>query len=174
MNMKFFYLHFCDEDTGGVAYSSRPDISEVAQLAELPKGTMCFSLAQGLLQDYQANDLGWPLMSPSMRRHFAGANVGAGLAWLNVFISSRGLIADYFIPSFGVEPDVLDMDRSIFVNGPIGAILMKACLAAEKVRELDFFPLPGSDFRLVVSDRIKRAIENDKLTGIDFSSVPVF
>jgi hypothetical protein len=34
-------------------------------------------------------------------------------------------------------------------------------------------PLPGSDLRLVISDRIKLDIEAGKLTGIDFSPVPV-
>ena len=173
MSMQYFYLHFNDEDTGGVAYASRSDIDEVAQLEELTEGVIQFSLAEGMLQDYQANNLGWPLMSQSLRRLFDGVDGGPNLSWHTVTVTSPNRTADYFVPMFSGAFDVLDFDRSKIVSGPIGDIVMKACLALEKVRELDFFPLPGSDLRLVISDRIKLNIEAGKLTGIDFSLVPV-
>lgn len=175
MSKKFFYIHFNDEDEdeGGVAVASTDDIDDIEVLATKPDGSVHFALKGANAQDYQANDLGWPLVSSRLRGHFEAARGGQRPRWHRVSVRTSNDVSDYFVPRFVETVDVLDLDRSKFVRGPIGDLLSKACLAATKIEGLDFFPLPGSVVRLVVSERLKQSIEKSAMTGVDFSSVPI-
>jgi len=164
---KFFYLHFKEDDGGGVAYSSDDKNSE-----DNAEGCVKFSV-NGAIQDYQANDLGLPLMSSKLKNVIDSA-VCEEHQWESSFIQvddSEKL--EYFIPRFSDEIDFIFRERSKIINGPIGEIIMKACLQESKIGELEFFPLTNSSMRLVVSNRLKEDIEERNLTGIEFSTVPV-
>ena len=163
---QFFYLHFKEDDDGGVAYSSGEYGVDSAQ------GPVRFSI-NGMVQDYQANDLGVPLMSIKLK-NILESSVCEKHVWKPSFVEDGISISyEYFIPQFLGGIDVICREKSKIVNGPIGEVIIKACLVENKIGDLEFFHLPNSSIRLIVSDRLKAKIEEGNLTGIDFSTVPV-
>ncbi|MEW6312983.1 MAG: DUF1629 domain-containing protein [Pseudomonadota bacterium] len=170
--MQFYYLHFREKDEGGVAYAPahRP-IDAIEQLDEKTDIPFIFYLQNGELQDYQANNLGWPLFSAKLKTSMEPLCDTKNVAWLEAIISDEaGKKHSYFVPRFIKEFDVLDKQKSIF-----GAnnFVVKAHLDKEKVMGLDFFPVPGSTTRIIISDRIKKILVAGAFTGIDFGHVAI-
>jgi len=130
------------------------------------------------LEDYLADDLGIPLMSEKLMRiigkHLSG---NEGIKWLQVFVSHRAEKIEYFAPKFEKNLDVLNTEKSLFNRHSGG--LIKAHLSMIKIERYAFFPLPELSqdlpftIRMVISDDIKQNIVNEKLSGMDFSKVPV-
>jgi hypothetical protein len=169
----FYYLHFKEDDGGVVKVCEEGGNYDGELQSDNIQSPFQFVLPEGVLQDYQANDLGWPLMSAALQQVLAQAAIANGVVWNEALIKAGEEICVYYVPRFLVRPNVLNETFSKIVRGPIGDIVVKACLAASKVQEYDFFPIPGSDIRLIVSGPIKYRIESLKLSGVDFSTVPV-
>ena len=160
-------MHFKEDDGGNIAYSSNWKAGD-----DKKEGFIEFSMT-GVFQDYQANDLGLPLMSSKLK-----SIVDSSICEMHRWESSLVRIGnsekiEYFIPRFSNAIDVICREKSKIINGPIGEVIMKACLEEGKVGDLEFFPLTSSSIRLIVSSRLKEKIEENNLTGIEFSSVPV-
>lgn len=169
MSKKYYYLHFV-EDEGSIAVSLGEPPHEIA---ETKNGDVIkFSVDGEFVEDYQANDLGWPLMSLKMKSvidRFCAPHENQ-LSWQPAAVTTgRGETISYYIPKFLDEIDVIDREKSKVIDGPLGEVIIKACFSLDKVKKLDFFPLPKSEIRLIVSDGLKNEIEKTPLSGIDFS-----
>ena len=164
---KFFYLHFKEDDGGGVAYSSSKDVGKDTE------GAVKFAISRTVIQDYQANDDGLPLMSCNLKSVIE-SSVNLIISWKSFWIENGDLKRyEYFSPIFSSNVYIICREKSKVANGPIGEVIIKACLSEKKIGELEFFPLSNSSIRLIVSERLKAKIEESNLTGMEFSAVPV-
>lgn len=167
-NRKYYYIHFKDEQTG-IAYANpSSEMEHLDHLAEIP---FEFQLRGGPLRDYQPNNLGWPLMSPRLRVAIESSVRFSKIVWLRAKIRLRdNSEVIYWVPRFTQKFDVLSPSRSVMAGGDF---VVKAHLDKQKVKQIDFFPIPESESRLVIAEEIKRHIELQGLTGIDFGFVPM-
>ncbi|MDE0561933.1 hypothetical protein OU792_18190, partial [Algoriphagus sp. NF] len=82
---------------------------------------------------------------------------------------------EYFIPSFSQRLDVLDREKTLFVQGTTHII--KPVFSFEKVKKYSLFFLPQQYWEitsgLYVSDALKNAMQKMKLTGVDFENTTV-
>jgi hypothetical protein len=168
----FYSVLFKDDKRLGVAYAEGDlsfdfllSINETSQWSKL-----VFDLEDGDYADYLANDLGWRLCSSkliSIFDQFRGKR--DGFIFLPVEVKKRGNIANYYVLHFPKPSDVLDADASKFA----GDLVIKPVLDREKVSEHCVFAY-GNEVevtRFVVSDRIKKIIQSQDCTGIEFSKM---
>jgi hypothetical protein len=169
---RFFYMHWKENDSGGIAHSAATkNIEFVEQLRGLQKVPFVFSIKDGPYQDYLANNLGWPLMSERLKGIIDSKAEREKPAWIIAeVISESSMSLNYFVPLFSGWLDVLNHEKSIITKNNL---VIKAHLSKDKVCGLEFFPVPGSAFRIIISERIKKEIEKHKITGVDFSLVPL-
>lgn len=172
MNKEFYYLHMQEDEDGGVAYSPEDnDIEFVEDLNDFKEVPFVFNLRDGQFQDYLDNDLAWPIFSEKFKDIVAPFLPNLNIQWIKAEINDFNKKSyTAFILKFNFTSDVLDKDRTIFAANNF---VVKAVLSREKVKGMNFFTVPGSDFRLIVSEDVKLEIEKNNLTGAYFSKVPV-
>jgi hypothetical protein len=123
--------------------------------------------------DYQPNNLAWPLMSERMRNvveaHLTGEE---GVAWLTATVTGNQESRKYFIPRFQQKLDVLNERHTTFVAGT--SHVVKPVFSRSKVRKHSLFFVPQTFWQitsgLYVSGALKKALQQQKLTGIGFES----
>lgn len=130
-----------------------------------------------LWQDYQPNNLAWPLMSEKMKNvistHLTGKE---GLVWIKAIVNGANEVKEYFIPRFLQKLDVLDEQKTIFVPGTMHII--KPVFSLSKISQFSIFHKSQEFFweitsGLYVSETLKNAIQKEKLTGVDFEKTTV-
>lgn len=128
--------------------------------------------------DYQPNNLAWPLMSERLKLLVESNLTGKEeIDWLTCNIKSKNEEKLYFILRFNKMPDVLDMQKTMFVQGT--EHIIRPVFAAFKVSSYNIFTKPSSHdlwkitSSLYVSESLKKAIQKEKLTGIDFEKTSV-
>lgn len=94
---------------------------ELLKIEETRKGVMGSEDLSGLRetwQDYQPNDLHWPLMSEKLKDivkdHLTGKE---GMRWLKCKVHGEGEARTYYIPRFAKKLDVLDKDGTTYISG---------------------------------------------------------
>lgn len=130
------------------------------------------------LEDYLADTLGIPLMSETLmsiiNKHLTGKE---GVQWYEAIVIHRNEKITYYAPKFKGNLDVLNTDKTLFVEDTEDII--KANILTSKAENYAFFPLPELSedlpfvIRMVISDDIKKEIVKTKLTGMDFSKVSI-
>ena len=172
MNKKFYYLHMIEGGEGGTAYSPNDnDIDFVEELQNLKETPFEFILRDGVAQDYFNNDLAWPIFSGKFKALIDQFLAQDSFQWVKTVINkpdNKRYVA--FILKSNKEQDVLDKDKTIYATDDV---VVKSVLSQEKVKDLDLFFVPGSGFRIIVSEDIKSKIETQNLTGMAFSNVPI-
>ncbi|WP_343613557.1 DUF1629 domain-containing protein [Flavobacterium sp.] len=162
--MKYYYLHFKD-DNGCVAKASfdynYPTKKEI-------KNDFFFKVDK-VPQDYLANDLGWPLMSELMMSHINELLKKINVNWKKINVQYKLKSLNYFVPVFNEKIDILNIEKSIFSKANF---VVKCHLSLEKVLGYDFFQVPNSDLRLIVSLPVKLRLEKNRISGLDFSLCP--
>jgi hypothetical protein len=132
----------------------------------------CFSIENGIIEDYLANDIGWPLMSERMKIIFEQFN-SQGVHWIktNVYDLRSANYYNYYVLGFKEKLDVINVEESSYDDS--GLILVPV-FSLDKIKYLDFFPQPDKyDLNIVISARLKSKLHMEKITGIDFSSTLV-
>lgn len=129
--------------------------------------------------DYQPNNLAWPLMSEKLKK-IIDENVmsNENIDWISCKIKNGTETRNYYILRFNKLLDVLDLHKTKFVPGTDSII--KPVFASSKVRKFNVFmaATPGEgDFWKIssgvyVSESIKKSIQNAGLVGIELSEVP--
>lgn len=169
MSGTFFYLHHPEDEAAGIAQA--PDGVEHSIIQEgksaAPKWKpIKFTVKGAPLTDYLPNDLGLPMVSPKLRgvlEEHAGADA---IEFLPVTVSGQ----PYFIVNFPKRPDVLNAAKTVAT----GAVVIKAVIDGKKVANHHVFNFKGGGkVRVIVSDRVRNAIEAAKCTHIEFGKVPV-
>jgi hypothetical protein len=128
--------------------------------------------------DYQPNSLAWPLMSERLKSVIEVNLTGnEQIDWIECKVKNGSEERTYFIPRFTKMLDVLDMQKTMFVQGTDHII--KPVFASSKISIYGIFTKPSSHdlwkitSGLYVSDVLKKAIQKAKLTGIDFEKTTV-
>ena len=128
--------------------------------------------------DYQPNSLAWPLMSEKLKSLIEANLTGnEQIDWIQCKVKSRSEERTYFILRFNKMLDVLDMQKTMFVQGTDHII--RPVFASLKISTYSIFSKPSSNDLwkitpgLYVSDVLKKTLQKAKLTGMDFEKVTV-
>ncbi|WP_281228732.1 imm11 family protein [Flavobacterium aquiphilum] len=126
--------------------------------------------------DYQPNNLAWPLMSEKMKNVVCDNMTGEeAIVWMKVNVKSEKEKRVYFIPRFEKKMDVLDEQKTIFAQGT--KHIVKPVFSYEKIMNYNIFHKPQLFWEITsgiyVSEVIKKAIQKEKLTGVDFEEISV-
>lgn len=128
--------------------------------------------------DYQANSFAWPMMSAKMK-DIINQNLTGNecIDWISCIVKGRGEKRLYHIPRFNKRPDVLDVDKTIFVAKTDHVVI--PWFSTSKIRSLSIFTQPFSHNlwkitpALYVNESVKRSIEEARMTGVDFERARV-
>ena len=128
--------------------------------------------------DYQPNDMAWPLMSERMMliimNHLTGQEC---IDWLSCIVKGADDQRTYYVLRFNKLLDVLDKDKTIYVNGTDHII--KPVFALSRILNYSIFPKPLSHglwkftSGLHINEALKKELKKQKITGIDFEKVSV-
>jgi hypothetical protein len=128
--------------------------------------------------DYQPNSLAWPLMSERLKSVIEANLTGnEQIDWIECKVKNGSEERTYFILRFNKMLDVLDMQKTMFVQGTDHII--KPVFASSKISAYGIFSktslydLWKITTGLYVSDVLKKAIQKEKLTGVDFEKTTV-
>jgi hypothetical protein len=128
--------------------------------------------------DYQPNSLAWPLMSERLKSVIEANLTGnEQIDWIECKVKNGSEERTYFILRFNKMLDVLDMQKTMFVQGTDHII--KPVFASSKISAYGIFSKPSLYYLwkitsgLYVSDVLKKAIQKEKLTGVDFEKTTV-
>lgn len=129
-------------------------------------------------RDYQPNSLAWPLMSEKLKDVIDSNLTGKeGVEWINAIVNGNGEQKKYYIPRFKNMLDVLDQDKTMFVQGTNHII--RPVFSLSKIKELHLFSKPSSHdlwkitSGIYISEVLKKAIQKAKITGVDFDETLV-
>ncbi len=127
--------------------------------------------------DYQPNNLTWPLMSEKMKNIISSHLTGKeDIVWIKAIIHGGGEIKNYFIPRFQKKLDVIDEQKTLFVTGT--SHIIKPVFSLSKIIHYNLFHKSQEFFweitsGLYVSELLKKTIQKEKLTGIDFEEISI-
>jgi hypothetical protein len=128
--------------------------------------------------DYQPNSLAWPLMSEKMKSVINSNLTGnEQIDWIECKVKNGNEEQAYFILRFNKMLDVLDKQKTMFVQGTDHII--KPVFSLSKIKDYNIFPKPSSHDLwkitpgIYISDLLRKAIIKAKLTGIEFSKTSV-
>jgi hypothetical protein len=128
--------------------------------------------------DYQPNSLAWPLMSERLKSVIeANLKRNEHIDWIECKVKNGSEERAYYILRFNEMLDVLDMQKTLFVQGTDQII--RPIFASSKIASYSIFSKPSSHdlwkitSGLYVSDGLKKAIQKAKLTGMDFEKTSV-
>ncbi|MCC6584901.1 MAG: hypothetical protein IT271_14445 [Chitinophagales bacterium] len=174
MNKKYYNLHILDNDKGVVSeVQNNIEFDYYFSLDTAKDFGILFKITEkGIIEDYLANDLGWPLMSDSMMAIFK-KYVSKDCNWIksSVFDTFNKKEYEYNILYFNKKIDVLDNKKSVFHDNEI---LLESVFSLEKIDNLDYFPQADEyDFNIVISENLKNELKKNKITGVDFSIAKV-
>jgi hypothetical protein len=128
--------------------------------------------------DYQPNSLAWPIMSKKLKSVIEANLTGnEQIDWIECTVKNGDEERIYSILRFNKKLEVLDMLKTTFVQGTDHII--KPVFSTAKISDFSIFSKPSSHELwkitpgLYVSNVLKKAIQNEKLTGIEFEKTNV-
>jgi hypothetical protein len=128
--------------------------------------------------DYQPNSLAWPLMSERLKTLIEENLTGnEQVDWISCKIKNGNEERIYFIPRFNKMLDVLDIEKTMFVQGTNHIII--PVFDSSKIIAYHIFSKPSSydlwkiTSGLYVSETLKKMIQKEKITGLEFETVRV-
>jgi hypothetical protein len=128
--------------------------------------------------DYQPNSLAWPLISERLKSIIEANLTGNEQTdWIECKVKNGSEVRTYYILRFNKLLDVLDMQKTLFVQGTDHII--RPVFANSKISRYSIFSKPSSHdlwkitSGLYVSDALKKTIQKAKLTGMDFEKTSV-
>lgn len=128
--------------------------------------------------DYQPNSLAWPMFSEKLKTTITKNLTGKErINWITVKINGNNEQRIYYIPRFEKMLDVLDTQKTMYAKGTDRII--KPHFSLIKVNAYSLFHQPSAHnlwkitSGLYISEVLKKAIQKEKLTGIDFEKATV-
>lgn len=171
--MIYYKMLFDENDRYGVAY-----IKDGPELFILPDDGLViewhpirFELRDGIRSDFLANDIGCRLCSEDLKHILQKhSSPNDSLQWLPVCVCDGGVDYRYWILHLPNQPDVLQKDATIFA----GKYVVKAVLAESLVNGHHVFAYPqAGELAIFVSSEVKNAVEASRLTGMEYSKIPI-
>lgn len=128
--------------------------------------------------DYQPNSLAWPMMSNKLKTIIEEQLTGnENVDWVTAVINGKEEQRIYYIPRFNKMLDVLDIQKTMFVQGTDQII--RPVFSILKISLYSMFSKPSSHnlwkitSGLYVNEALKKAVQKQKLTGIDFEKASI-
>jgi len=128
--------------------------------------------------DNQPNNLFGPLFSEKLKSIIEKNLTGnEGIDWISAIVKAPNEQRSYYIPRFSRMLDVLDPQKTMFVQGT--DMIIKPVFSLPKIRKYNMFHTPDSHnlwkipSGLYISESLKKAIQKEKLTGIDLEKTQV-
>lgn len=175
--MNYFLLSWKEDDFKDYAKSPKGILSH--ELIDKMKGKELLPfelpLEADTPKDYQSNGLAWPMMSEKMKDIINNNLSGLErIDWIKCYIIYQDKKLTYYILRFNSVLDVLDEKLTTYVPGTDSII--RPCYSMKKIEKYAIFPKPAGALAIithsiVVSEKLKKAIENEGITGVDFSKV---
>ncbi|SHH28602.1 imm11 family protein [Clostridium grantii] len=130
--------------------------------------------------DFLCNDLDWFLVSNRFRNIMESNNI-EGIQYLNITVENQlnqKKLKGYSVLNICNLLDALDLEHSIYDEFEIDEnekviFVKQRTLKSEVIKGNDIFKLKGDNFVNFVSEKVKNLIENNGLTGFDFSEVKI-
>lgn len=171
----FFFLHLRDEPEAPVAYGiDDPERDELLVEPGRVEGWVPLEVEVrgGAPTDYLANNVGVRLCSERLKEALEQASTGADeFQWLDAeVLDEAGTRHKYYVLHFPALPEVLDPERTITSRG---WFVVKPVVARSRVGQHCVFSFPGGTSRTVITDQVRKAIEQAGCTGVDFAPVAV-
>lgn len=126
--------------------------------------------------DYQPNNLAWPLMSDKLKSIISSHLTGKeGIVWIKAKVKSVDESREYFIPRFKQQLEVLDEEKTTYVPGT--SHIIRPVFSLKKIINYNMFHAPQDFWEitsgLYISESLKKAIQKEKLAGLDFEKISV-
>ncbi len=199
--MENYFLFSCKNAKGNIASAFTPRGTKLAQdlisdlegINDLPFDLSLVKLSidnNGIVEsddlenikeiwlDYQPNNLFGPLFSEKLKLVIENNLTGKEkLDWISCNVKGNNENKNYFIPRFNKILDVLDLNKTLFVQGTNHII--KPVFSFSKIKDINIFSKPDSynlwkiSSALYVSEKLKNAIQKEKFSGIDFEKTYV-
>lgn len=169
-------LIFCDEDD--IGSMDRYDVEQGKALEKWNEEVTFYYSEEGRVSDYLNNVLDWPIISSRIKALLEKQQV-QGIQLLPVKIkkkNSKEELKGYFVLNICNLIDALDMEKSDYYKSdipPHEIVVMQSILKEEKIKEIDIFRVKHSKFVIYISQRLKKAMRKEKITGMDFAEVEV-
>lgn len=156
---------------------------EMKTVLETRKGIVVkpeLDYGEGTVVDYQPNSMAWPLMSEKMKdiieRNLTGEE---GVSWVKAPIVVKSNNVDlrltYYVLRFTKTLDVLDKEKTSYVPGTDSVIVPR--FDKEKIASLTVFTEPSVLWEFppgfYVSEKLKKELQKEKVTGIAFEKASV-
>lgn len=129
--------------------------------------------------DFPPSNLPFAIMSKKMRciieAHLTGEE---RVDWIVCGVVGNDVEREYYTPRFRIMPDVLDLEKTLFIDGTNSII--KPVFCYQKVQRLALFTKPAMHdlwklpSTLYVNERLKVSFVKEGITGVSFSKVPVY
>lgn len=132
----------------------------------------------GQFEDYLPNPLGWPILSQRMVKLFDNLGVG-NIQYLQINICHKASgkeVGGYQIANILELIPALDLKESVYhsQSDTTGRVegLIKLVICSNKIGpDVHIFRLTEYPFALLISEKLKKVLVKEKITGIDFSRV---
>ncbi|ASU32165.1 hypothetical protein MuYL_0262 [Mucilaginibacter xinganensis] len=128
--------------------------------------------------DYLPNSLAWPFFSDKLKDVVDKSLTGKeGIDWITAKVNGNGEQKEYYIPRFEKMLDVLDMEKTMFVENTDAII--RPFFSLLKINHFAIFHIPQSHdlwkitSGLYINEVLKKAIQKEKLTGVSFEKTRV-
>ena len=136
------------------------------------------NLVEGTVVDYQPNSLAWPLMSEKLKQIVDDNLTGKeDVDWIMAKVWILDNEVRYYVPRFNTKLDVIDEENTMYV--PDTDFIIIPCYSADKIKDFQLFPEPHRHelwkitSSLNVGEKLKKAFQKGKITGINYRKVKV-
>lgn len=128
-------------------------------------------LKGGDFVDYTAMSPGLSLFSKKLRTIIDDNSSGEeNIQWLEVTAARDTDVREYYMPHLEKRRDVLDPSRTVYADKERTNI-MRPVFDIKKVGNLQLFSFPYGGDRFYITEKMKKAIQREKCTGIVFEKV---
>lgn len=128
--------------------------------------------------DYQPNSFATPLFSKKFKALIERELTGnEGVNWIVVKVNGNNEKKVYYMLRFEKMLDVLDYEKTLFVEGTDHII--RPCFSLSKINKYSIFHRPSSHnlwkipSAIYINEELKKKIMKEKITGVSFEKVMV-
>lgn len=126
--------------------------------------------------DYQPNNLALPMFSERMQEIIDQNLTGnEEIDWISAKIKGNNEERNYYILRFNKALDVLDYDKTSFIEDTDHVI--EPTFELTKIRSYSIFHIPSPDHlctitrSIYINERLKNQLQKERLTGLNFEKV---
>ena len=126
--------------------------------------------------DFLQNDLAFPFMSMEMKKIVESNLTGyEGVIWMRINVRHGSECRFYYMPRFEKKLDVINENKTTYVES--SGLILKPVFSLLKVSKFSIFYKPQTFWEMphviYVNEKIQKAIQKAKLSGVGFESTRV-